>query len=149
MKGFGYTCLLSLILVCGCQDLKEIEKPEKLLDKSQMKNLIYDMVLLDASISVNEKKIEDLSISTMDFLSKKYNLDSTAIRQNIQYYNLKFDDNLDIYQKVKDSIIRLEKSYQKIAKARDSIKKRKKRIRDSIRKLDTISTKLSIKKNKD
>lgn len=138
--------LMGLVFITSCQNVEKIEKPEKLLSKSEMKDLLYDMVLLDAASGVNEKRLKDLDIKMFDFLSKKYKLDSNELKQNIQYYNMKFDDNLEIYEQVKDSISRLEQSYDSITKARDSLKKLERKRRDSIRKLDTVQEKQIIRR---
>ncbi|MBZ9651532.1 DUF4296 domain-containing protein [Psychroflexus montanilacus] len=137
---------MGLVFITSCQNVEKIEKPEKLLSKSEMKDLLYDMVLLDAASGVNEKRLKDLDIKMFDFLSKKYKLDSIELKQNIQYYNMKFDDNLEIYEQVKDSISRLEQSYDSITKARDSLKKLERKRRDSIRKLDTVQEKQIIRR---
>lgn len=138
--------LMGLVFITSCQNVEKIEKPEKLLSKSEMKDLLYDMVLLDAASGVNEKRLKDLDIKMFDFLSKKYKLDSIELKQNIQYYNMKFDDNFEIYEQVKDSISRLEQSYDSITKARDSLKKLERKRRDSIRKLDTVQEKQIIRR---
>lgn len=137
---------MGLVFITSCQNVEKIEKPEKLLSKSEMKDLLYDMVLLDAASGVNEKRLKDLDIKMFDFLSKKYKLDSIELKQNIQYYNMKFDDNFEIYEQVKDSISRLEQSYDSITKARDSLKKLERKRRDSIRKLDTVQEKQIIRR---
>ncbi|EMY81138.1 hypothetical protein pgond44_07865 [Psychroflexus gondwanensis ACAM 44] len=135
-------CILSLL---GCQKIDEVEKPDKLLNKSEMKGLIYDMVLLDAAYGVNEKKFEDMSLDMLEFLSNKYKVDSTQIKLNIEYYNINFDDNLEIYEAVKDSLERLDKLYVDRAKEMDSLKKLKRIEQDSIAKLDTLSPKKILK----
>jgi hypothetical protein len=146
MKLAGTIGLIGLIFITSCQNVEEIKKPEKLLSKSEMKDLIYDMVLLDAAAGVNEKRLEGLDINMLDFLSKKYEIDSNQLKQNILYYNLRFNDNLDIYEKAKDSISRLERAYDSISKARDSLKKLERKRRDSIRKLDTVQERQIIKR---
>ena len=129
-----FTVLLS------CQDIEKIKAPKKLLSKSEMKALVYDMVLLDASVGVDRYKLQELDIDMLEFLSKKYNLDSNELKQNLYYYNMKHDDNLEIYESVKDSIEKLEKAYDSIAKviiAQEE--KREQEIADSISQLDTLS----------
>jgi hypothetical protein len=103
------------------------------------------MVLLDASYGVNEKKSEDMNLDMLEFLSNKYKVDSLQIKLNIEYYNIKFDDNLEIYEAVKDSIERLDKLYVDRTKEIDSLKKIKSKKRDPIAKLDTLSPKKILK----
>jgi len=137
-----FICILSLL---GCQKIDEVEKPDKLLNKSEMKGLIYDMVLLDAAYGVNEKKSEDMSLDMLEFLSHKYQVDSTQIKLNIEYYNINFDDNLEIYEAVKDSLERLDKLYFNREKEMDSLKKLNRLKQDSIAKLDTLSPRKLLK----
>jgi hypothetical protein len=136
-------CILLLMLInIGCQSVDDVEKPEHFLNKSEMKNLIYDMVLLDAAVSVNKRRLEELDIEFLEFLSKKYNIDSTDLKQNILYYNLNFDENTEIYTEVKDSISKLEKVYDSISKVSDSLEKVELKKQDSIQKLkDSIENK--------
>lgn len=131
-----------MLINIGCQSVDEVKKPEHFLNKSEMKNLIYDMVLLDAAVSVNKRRLEELDIEFLEFLSKKYNIDSTDLKQNILYYNLNFDENTEIYTEVKDSISKLEKVYDSISKVSDSLEKIELKKQDSIQKLkDSIENK--------
>jgi hypothetical protein len=145
MKYALYLVFTCTVLLTGCQKIENVEKPDKLLNKSEMKGLIYDMVLLDASYAVNEKKSEDMSLDMLEFLSNKYQMDSIQIKLNIEYYNIRFDDNLEIYEAVKDSLERLDKLYVDRTKEIDSLKKIKSKKRDSIAKLDTLSVKKILK----
>ena len=130
-----------MLINIGCQSVDEVKKPEHFLNKSEMKNLIYDMVLLDAAVSVNKRRLEELDIEFLEFLSKKYNIDSTDLKQNILYYNLNFDENTEIYTEVKDSISKLEKVYDSISKVSDSLEKVELKKQDSIQKLkDSIES---------
>lgn len=142
MKKFKNCILLLMLINIGCQSVDEVKKPEHFLNKSEMKNLIYDMVLLDAAVSVNKRRLEELDIEFLEFLSKKYNIDSTDLKQNILYYNLNFDENTEIYTEVKDSISKLEKVYDSISKVSDSLEKIELKKQDSIQKLkDSIENK--------
>jgi len=145
MKYALYLVFTCTVLLTGCQKIENVEKPDKLLNKSEMKGLIYDMVLLDAAYGVNEKKSEDMSLDMLEFLSHKYQVDSTQIKLNIEYYNINFDDNLEIYEAVKDSLERLDKLYFNREKEMDSLKKLNRLKQDSIAKLDTLSPKKILK----
>lgn len=97
------------------------------------------MVLLDAAAVVNDEPLKELDVEMLEFLSKKYDLDSTDLKQNILYYNLKYSDNIEIYENAKDSIDKLKNAYDSISNARDSLRKLEKKRLDSIKKIDTIS----------
>ncbi|MFD0932747.1 DUF4296 domain-containing protein [Psychroflexus salinarum] len=146
MKGINFIFLSVFLLITSCQNIDKVEKPDRLLNKSEMIDLLYDMVLLDAAASVNDKKLEDLDVEMLEFLSKKYNIDTTDLKQNILYYNLEFDQNLEIYEKVKDSIEILEKAYDSISKVSDSLRRLELKKQDSINMSETGSKKKKLKK---
>ncbi|NEV94750.1 DUF4296 domain-containing protein [Psychroflexus sp. YR1-1] len=148
MKLIRAICLLGLILIVSCQNRNEVKKPENLLSSSEMKDLIYDMVLLDAAAVVNDKKLKELDVEILQFLSKKYTIDSTDLKQNILYYNMRFDENLDIFEKAKDSIERLDRVYDSISNLRDSLRRAEMKIRDSIKNIDSLSTDKTLPKLK-
>ena len=147
MKIKIYLCIAVVFLTLSCQNTNRVEKPEKLLSKSEMKDLVYDMVLLDAAVSVDKNRLEKLDVKMLEFLSKKYDIDSAELKQNIQYYNMRFNENIDIYEKVKDSISRLEKAYDSISKLRDSLEKIKLKKLDSIKKKDSLPRNKKLKKS--
>lgn len=147
MKRVNFLFFISLVLLfIGCQNIDEIEKPDNFLDKSKMTDLLYDMVLLDAAVSTNEKKLEELDVEMLEFLSKKYNIDTTDIKQNILYYNMQFDENTEIYEKVKDSIEKLEKAYDSISRVSDSLRKVELKKKDSIKSLESDLRSQKLKK---
>jgi hypothetical protein len=146
MKRSLYVFLACLLLLSGCQKINKIEKPENLLSKSEMKGLIYDMILLDATYGINKKKFEEINTDMLEFLTKKYQIDSTQIKLNIQYYNINFNDNLEIYEAVKDSIQRLDSIYIHRAQEIDSLKILELNKQDSIVKLDSLSLRKIIKR---
>ncbi|MFN2260708.1 MAG: DUF4296 domain-containing protein [Psychroflexus sp.] len=141
-------CLIiffSLGILCACQDIEQPKKPKHLLSKKQMKDLLYDMILLDATTGVNNRKLQELDIEMYDFLTKKYNIDSATLSQNIDYYNYEFETNLDIYESVKDSIEILKTHYDSIQNLKDSIRKLEGKKLDSLKLEDPEAYKRSIK----
>ena len=123
MKKFcAFLCILGVF--AACQDVETAApKPKHLLSEKQMKDLLYDMVLLDATTGVNNRKLEELDIEMYEFLTKKYDIDSTTLQQNIDYYNYEFQTNLDIYESVKDSIEFIKQHYDSIQNLEDSLRK--------------------------
>jgi hypothetical protein len=138
MKVLSYISTLVLVLLVSCQNIEKVEKPKKLLSKAEMKDLVYDMILLDATVGVDRYKLQDLDIEMLEFLSKKYGIDSIDLKQNVYYYNVRHDDNLEIYESVKDSIIKLENAYDSISKAIVAQERQELRRLDSIKSIDTI-----------
>lgn len=138
-----------LIVFTACQDVETSPpKPKKLLSEKQMQDLMYDMILLDAATGVNNPKLQELDIEMYDFLTEKYNIDSTTLKQNIDYYNYEFQTNLDIYESVKDSIEFLKQHYDSIQNLRDSLRKIERQKLDSLKVKDSTAYKKQMKLQK-
>lgn len=128
-----FIIFLSLGILCSCQEIERPKKPKHLLSKKQMKDLLYDMILLDATSGVNNRKLQELDIEMYDFLTEKYDIDSATLSQSIDYYNYEYQTNLDIYESVKDSIEILKTHYDSIQNYKDSIRKLERKKLDSLK----------------
>tara|TARA_R110002020_G_scaffold63170_2_gene168809 strand:+ start:183580 stop:183987 length:408 start_codon:yes stop_codon:yes gene_type:complete len=86
-----------LFLSCGEQ---VVEKPEKLIPKDQMVDLLYDLAILTAAKNTNESILTRNDIEIMDYLYKKYDIDSTRLVHSNTYYASVPAEYLDIYTQV-------------------------------------------------
>ena len=55
--------LIFAILFLGCQDIKEVEKPEHLISQEVMVTILTDVYIGNASRSVNNKLLKEYNIS--------------------------------------------------------------------------------------
>lgn len=154
--------LVIVILLFSCKK-DGVEKPDRLIDKEVMENIIYDMSLLDA-IKYNEPSItEKYKVNPKEFIYKKYKVDSTQFAQSNIYYASDFDgykamyDNvikrIEAKKTVLDSVIKKEfkrDSLVKVKKEQDSIKLAKKaalvKKKDSLQKIKKKDSLLLLKK---
>lgn len=123
--------LICAILFFGCQDIKEVEKPENLIAKEVMVAILSDVYISNASRSVNNKLLKEYNISLDSVIYNKYHIDSLQFVESNAYYssNLKtykgmiteVQEGLIILQKEKDSI------YEKIKKEKEDSTKAKKK----------------------
>ncbi len=123
--------IICAILFLGCQDIKEIEKPENLIAKEVMVNILTDVYISNASRSINNKLLKEYNISLDSVIYNKYHIDSLQFVESYAYYssNLKtyngiiteVQEGLIILQKEKDSI------YGKIKKEKEDSTKAKKK----------------------
>ncbi len=133
MQKLGF--ILVFILVLGsCQNLNPPEKPEQLLSPEEMENVLTDLVMLDAMISVNNFRIDNLEMNLPDFVLNKYEIDSITLAKNIKYYNEQYQQNLEIYENVKTNIEELKKVVEEKRMKKDSILKAEKEQEKSIKK---------------
>lgn len=78
-------CLIALsVLLVSCKE-KPVEKPEKLIDKEIMEDILYDLAILQASVNYKTKIISN-SIDVNTYIYEKYEIDSITLVQNQRFY---------------------------------------------------------------
>jgi len=92
--------LLIIVLIIGCSD----NVPDNLIDKEKMENIIFDIMILNASSGFDLKVDENLLSD--EFIYKKYNIDSLQFFESELYYSKNPRDHYEIYAKVKIRILK-------------------------------------------
>lgn len=116
----------------ACSNKNEIKKPEKLIEKEQMENILYDLALLQSVKSYYPLKLGSEKINSKTYIYKKYNIDSLQFVENNRYYSA----DIETYKKMFTNIterIKNEKSTIDTLLIREQ-KKLAKKIQDSIAK---------------
>lgn len=101
MKNF--LSLLLLILLVSCSD-KPVQKPDNLLTKDTMENIIYDTSILQAAQGYKTEILSQNNIKINDYIYKKYTIDSTTYFQNYKYYASDIKTFKKIYMRVNSRI---------------------------------------------
>lgn len=136
-------CLLAI----GCNSSGTIKKPDNLIPKEKMSNILYDLYIINAAKGVNRKLLENHGFVPETYVLTKYNIDSTQFADSNTYYAF----NTDVYKVIVDEVkTRLEKEkegYDQLRKKegqsakikRDSLKKQGGKKKDSIKRvIDSI-----------
>ena len=92
--------LLIIVLIIGCSE----NVPENLIDKEKMENIIFDIMILNASSGFDLKV--DKNLLSDEFIYKKYNIDSLQFFESELYYSKNPRDHYEIYAKVKIRILK-------------------------------------------
>jgi hypothetical protein len=133
--------LVIVMLFFSCKE-DAVKKPDHLIEKDVMENIIYDLSLLDA-IKYNEPNTtENYKVNPKEFIFRKYKVDSTQFAQNNMYYASNFDD----YKAMYDNVIKridgkktILDSVIKIEVKRDSLIAVKKKRLDSIAEVKKVA----------
>jgi hypothetical protein len=141
-----------LVLFSSCN--KElVKKPDNLIDKGVMIDVMYDMALLDALKYQDPNSLYDNGINPKTYVYKKYKIDSLQfVKSNAYYaadyreYKKMYDDLNDRLKKEKASVDLIIKIEQKKAVAIKNAKVKK--VQDSIKKAKKVKE-VKIKKEKD
>jgi hypothetical protein len=126
--GIAFTLILS-----GCSDVQKHEKPENLIPKDKMVEVYTDMIILDALDRTSPRTLKSFEVEISDHILKKFNLDSTTLAQNIAYYNLEFETNAEIYDKVTKNISEKKDEIDSIVNLRDSLKREERKLKNKIK----------------
>lgn len=124
--------LCVLISISSCYKYNKPEKPNNLISKDKMVNILIDLRVLNAITGSDKKKLDSVHIKNEAYVYMKYSIDSTQFANSNAYYTSDVSEYESIYSKVKDSLNKLKDSYDAILEAERKEKKRKK---DSIKRL--------------
>ena len=116
--------LLAILALLGCkEDL--VKKPEHLIEKSKMMDIMYDLALLEAVKYQNPAILDSNQIRPKQFINKKYKIDSLQLAQNNIYYAADYKN----YKIMFESVVKRIESEKKRANAIIKLEEKKKKIK--------------------
>ena len=134
--------LLAILTLLGCKD-DLVKKPDVLIEKSKMMDIMYDLALLEAIKYQNPAVLDSNQIRPKQYIYKKYKIDSLQLAQNNVYYAADYKSYKIMFEEVVKRIanekkranaaIKLEQKKNNIRMAK--LKKKKqlaKKVKDSI-----------------
>lgn len=113
------------ISLSGCYKYNKPEKPDRLIPKDKMVNILIDLKLIAAVTGRDKKILDSAKVTPKPYIYKKYNIDSIQFDESNTYYTYYIDEYVDIYTKVKDSLSSLKAQYDNILKEEERLKKEK------------------------
>lgn len=136
--------LIVLAIFASCE--KELaKKPDRLIEKDKMVDIIYDLTLLGVMRNQNAVLLDSFKNNSNQYIYKKHKIDSIQFAQSNIYYAADFKEYKKMYEQVK---LRLEKN-KKLAEAAVKAEKKKtallekknkklkeKKVNDSIKKVN-------------
>jgi hypothetical protein len=91
-----------LFLIIGCHS-NTIEKPNNLIDKDKMTDILYDMSLLEAIKTQNiNGGISNKSAN--EYIYKKYKIDSIQFIKSNKYYASNLEEYKKMFEKIKERL---------------------------------------------
>lgn len=130
--------LTFFVLSCKTNSIDKPERPENLISKNKMVDILYDITIINSAKGINRKILESNGIFPEEYVFTKHNIDSLQFALSNAYYayNLKIYE--DIYNKVRIKLNKDKTHFNNIIdierKERDSISKSKRKELDSISK---------------
>ena len=128
-----FLLFFAITILISCSD-SAIKKPDNLISKDEMADVIYDMALLQAMKLDNPAFLDQHNLTPAIYIYNKYKIDSVQFAQNDRYYASMLTTYKEIYEKVNarleknekktDSLLKLNPETEKaIAKKKDTVKK--------------------------
>jgi len=132
-------CLLAM----ACDSSGNIEKPDNLISKEKMSNILYDLYIINAAKGINRKLLEKNELAPETYVLTKYSIDSTQFADSNKYYAYKTEAYKVIVEEVKARLEKEKKEYEELRKneslaaktKRDSLKKQGNNKKDSIKRV--------------
>ncbi len=127
-----FSLILGIVMVTSCVE-KIIEKPDDLIPREKMTQLLHDLAILNAAKSTNSAILEEHFDSPTQFLFEQYGVDSLQFVKSDLYYA----SQPLVYEAIyKEVAAKLDKEKSEIEEARkivnDSIASRARQVRDSV-----------------
>ena len=118
------TFLTIIALFVSCKQ-EVINKPEQLIEKDVMVDVMYDLSILEAMKYQNPTTLDTFKINPREYILKKYKIDSLQFAKNNVYYAADYKGYKLMFEKVTkrlddnktkiDSLINFEKKKKKPA----------------------------------
>ncbi|MBU2927846.1 DUF4296 domain-containing protein [Winogradskyella psychrotolerans] len=132
------------ILIVACNGVKRPEKPDNLISKAQMTDLLYDLYVMNAAKGVNRSSLEKNDLDPEFYILKKHNVDSARFAESNSYYAFDTEGYKEIVDNVKERLELEKERYEDVRQLEtDSIKRR----RDSIAKKRRTPKESNVKTN--
>ena len=120
MKKISYLILLSIFFM-ACTSNTIIKKPDHLISKNQMVDLLTDMLIASGAENIKNSNLER-NVNYFPLVFEKYGIDSTRFKESNYYYTSRIDEYEQILQKVDARLKAMKKEIDDDIKLKDSLK---------------------------
>jgi hypothetical protein len=116
--------LVAILTLLGCKD-DLVKKPEVIIEKSKMMDIMYDLALLEAIKYQNPAVLDSNQIRPKQYIYKKYKIDSLQLAQNNVYYAADYKS----YKVMFEEVVKRIANEKKRANAAVKLEQKKNNIR--------------------
>lgn len=115
--------LLAIVFVfVSCKE-EVVKKPNRLIEKETMVNIMYDLSVLDAIKYQNPASLDTFKINPTQYIYKKYKIDSLQFAQSNVYYASNYKDYSDVVDQINARLTKNKASIAALIKAEAKKKK--------------------------
>lgn len=133
--------LATVFVFISCKD-EVIKKPNRLIEKETMVNIMYDLSVLDGIKYQNPSSLDSFKINPKKYIYNKYKIDSVQFAQSNIYYASNYEEYSGIIDEINSRLTKKKSEVAAVIKA-DAKKKKsvKKPILPKNKVLDSLKTK--------
>ena len=124
------TFLTIITLFVSCKE-EVVNKPERLIEKDVMVDIMYDLSILEAIRNQNPASLDTFKINSRDYIFKKYKIDSVQFAKSNVYYASDYNEYKSMFEQISkrlqantksvDSLIKLKKKKKIIKKVEKQV----------------------------
>jgi len=133
------------VLVFSCSNKDRPQKPDNLIPKSKMSQILFDLYIINGAKGVNRQVFEKRNLKPESYLLAKHKIDSAQFADSNSYWAFDTESYTYIIEEVKSKLESKKKELENLQKIEQSNAKRK---RDSLKGLNKSKLKVTDNKNK-
>lgn len=139
--------LVVLLVFVSCKE-EVVKKPNRLIEKDVMVNIMYDLSLLEAIKYQSPAILDSNKISPKQYIYKKYKVDSLQFAQSNVYYASDYEEYKNMFEQMTKRLDQKKLAVEALIKAEKKKKKEAKKAKSALNK-KTDSLELNRRKKLD
>lgn len=139
--------LVVLLVFVSCKE-EVVKKPNRLIEKDVMVNIMYDLSLLEAIKYQSPAILDSNKISPKQYIYKKYKVDSLQFAQSNVYYASDYEEYKNMFEQMTKRLDQKKLAVEALIKAEKKKKKEAKKTKSALNK-KTDSLELNRRKKLD
>jgi len=114
--------LFAVLLLASCQNVERPEKPDNLIPEEELKDILYDVSLVNAARDFSRGQLKNAGIEPDKFIYRKYDIDSLQFASSVAYYSVDFNRYLKIWEEVAERLEVKRNEVDSLIRRTDSIR---------------------------
>jgi len=111
---YSIFCFIFTILFVSCKDVEMPEKPENLIAKDKMVDVLTEAYINNSARSIDLKKIREKGVHLDSLIYQKYKIDSVQFIKSNAYYSADLDEYIDLFKKVESKLAEMKSEESKL-----------------------------------
>lgn len=138
-----------LIVAFGCQSVEKPKKPDNLISKGKMIDIMMESYLSNAARSVNNRKIRSYGLKLDSLIYAKYKVDSAQVVESNNYYAADLETYESMFKTIDERLKALKKKADSIQEIKEANKSEEEKAKDSLKEQAGLVPALQVSSSQD